>query len=599
MNLSQHCFHKTRTNTIMVSLLIAPIMLVINLLPFSTQFIDQHIQNTQAEGPEQDYWLGEFTRLEAMYRMTWYNNFVRFEETSLPQGDGALIGWIDGSYALPAYLDMYEWNGDKTYLERFIERSRQLLTYQWDANGDGLVGWPTSRYSTNYVANSRFEESGLNWIGIDADINLIKNADGDPVHLFRVWGPGCSMVIPGVNNGAYHLQLRSEESVSQVLSALPIRAKFNLRMNAKIPPDMHLNIRLKQAHDGYEDRVLDRNATRDELRGPQDWQLFSSVVEIIPGSIVTLTLGAYSDSSISTAILIDNVVLSPFEEYLAEEFALAGNLARFAVIVEKNPNLTQYSSIAEQFATQAADIAEKWQPYWRWIDQTQGVYVAPYDDSLPAFRGRTLPYNMMSLAGSAQAWLGQLPYMNDAPKYQSQAKALANTLHSALRPNPDRPDALLWNYNDSLLPTDPAPNDPPSPNVEDISHAGPSASFMGQMRRLGEVFTDEDIAGVAETLAHVVWNQSETMPVFLRHLDGRDGPISPRLGMPYYRHLDLVGSPDLQQAVTFAWQNAQTYLACHVQERTSLTGRNLSVPALMLLRTESDHWTFFLPLVEQ
>jgi hypothetical protein len=558
-------------------------------------FLDTQLLSANPYSPETDYWYGEFTRLEAAYRQTWQQNLVRFEESAYPQGDGALIGWVDGSYALPAYLDMYDWGKDRLYLDRFVVRAKQLLTYLWDANGDGMAGWPTSRYSTNYINNGGFEANTTQWNGMSESENLVRSADGGPGYLFDISGIGCDEVLAGAFHGEWNLALDATSVVTQSIAQLPSRSLYGLRMDVKIPAGLQLAVELYEPDDDSQTAVLSRQISTSELRGPQGWQQFSTVVEVNSSSTITFVLRSIGTQTESDKIIVDNVVLSPFEEYLAEEMTMAGVLARFAAVVGANAELGEYATLAESFSTVAEKTINKWQPYWHWVDEERGAYIAPDDDSLPGFQGRSLPYNMMSLAGTAHLWLSQSPYAENPTIHSKYALALARTLQHAIRVNPEYAGSLIWNYSDPILPADPQ-----TPGgIEDISHAGPSAAFIGQLIRSGHVFTETEGTGIAQTFSQVVWNGNQAQPLFSRFLDGGGGPIPLTLGMPYYRHMEVSNSHELRSAVSSAWNHAQTYLGCHVQHRTSLTGRNLSVPALMLLTKPVDTSRYFLPLVTQ
>lgn len=89
------------------------------------------------------YWLNEFARLESLYGAQWEITTAPCIE--LPLRNGSVLTWRDARNALPAYLDMYLWSGDPVYLDRFVERAHQILSYRQDIDGDGLLGWPGGR----------------------------------------------------------------------------------------------------------------------------------------------------------------------------------------------------------------------------------------------------------------------------------------------------------------------------------------------------------------------------------------------------------------------------------------------------------------------
>lgn len=91
---------------------------------------------------------------EAKYRATWTMDPVPFYGgVTIPANDGALLNWIDGVYALPSYLDMYEVTKSTTWTDRFVQRANQIVGYASFTSGH--YGWPSTRYdngvSTEYI----------------------------------------------------------------------------------------------------------------------------------------------------------------------------------------------------------------------------------------------------------------------------------------------------------------------------------------------------------------------------------------------------------------------------------------------------------------
>lgn len=99
--------------------------------------------STAATDPVFDatFWQNEYTRLEAIYRSQWHMDALSCMR--LPQRDGNTLLWSNANQALPSYLTMYQWSGDRSYLDRFVERADQIVSYAYDHDGDGIPGWPT------------------------------------------------------------------------------------------------------------------------------------------------------------------------------------------------------------------------------------------------------------------------------------------------------------------------------------------------------------------------------------------------------------------------------------------------------------------------
>lgn len=88
-----------------------------------------------------DYWLNEYTKLEEDNRSKW--DWLTSECIAYGMRDGSTLLWRDALQVLPSYLYMYQWSYDPIYLDRFVERADQIISYSVDIDGDGYVGWPT------------------------------------------------------------------------------------------------------------------------------------------------------------------------------------------------------------------------------------------------------------------------------------------------------------------------------------------------------------------------------------------------------------------------------------------------------------------------
>lgn len=88
----------------------------------------------QTPTTDTDYWLAEYARLEASYRAQW--DLLELPCLRYPTRDGTALMWGNAMYALPSYLWMYEWGMDTVWLDRFVERADQIISYAVD-------GWPS------------------------------------------------------------------------------------------------------------------------------------------------------------------------------------------------------------------------------------------------------------------------------------------------------------------------------------------------------------------------------------------------------------------------------------------------------------------------
>lgn len=90
------------------------------------------------------YWFNEFSHLDTAYRQQWH--LETLDCYSQPLRDGTTLAWRDMQYALPSYIDMYQWSGDPAWLGVFAERARQVIGYAVYRNG--YPSWPSVRDRT-------------------------------------------------------------------------------------------------------------------------------------------------------------------------------------------------------------------------------------------------------------------------------------------------------------------------------------------------------------------------------------------------------------------------------------------------------------------
>lgn len=112
-----------------------------------------HYHNANADSHmDATYWLNEFNRLETIYRSQW--DLESSPCVIWPLRDAGVLTWRDSMQALPAYLDMYKWSGQLVYLDLFVARADQIVSYAVDLDSDGYPGWQTIRPGAN--ANGEF-----------------------------------------------------------------------------------------------------------------------------------------------------------------------------------------------------------------------------------------------------------------------------------------------------------------------------------------------------------------------------------------------------------------------------------------------------------
>jgi hypothetical protein len=224
------------------------------------------------------------------------------------------------------------------------------------------------------------------------------------------------------------------------------------------------------------------------------------------------------------------------------DMAIGAVLLRFANIAS---GVYSLRAKAEEYRKLGKAIADQWAKAWMWCDDYRGVFTKS---------GRSLPNNILGVCGLF-CYEGR-----DAVRTQ----ALANTLRGVLRPHPTIGGAVVWNYADKILDSDPVPA---NLRIDDINHAGSLISFAA-------VAMIDVVPKLCKTIESV-WNGNEDTPSFLWRLDGTETVTAPNL--PFYRHMELGDS--IYLAVQTQWSKLVNY-----QDTVNRPGTYMSIPALALLR---------------
>jgi hypothetical protein len=230
------------------------------------------------------------------------------------------------------------------------------------------------------------------------------------------------------------------------------------------------------------------------------------------------------------------------EELSFHQMAICGTLMRFANLVAGMPG---YAASAALFRSVSEQVRARWESDWRWIDGQAGICVQ---------RGRTLPNNCLGLAGIFLWELGD-----------PRAQAIAEALRRVMRPHPTVQGAVIWDYANRMLASDPQIL---NARVDDANHAGSVASFA--------VLAMQDLLEAMRKTCLALWNGNPAQPVFKWRLDGT-GDL-PEDALPFYRHMEL--GPVLYPAIEAQWRHLVSY-----DHTVSMPGTYLSIPSLVL-----RHW---------
>ncbi|MDF2657694.1 MAG: hypothetical protein K0Q94_485 [Paenibacillus sp.] len=106
-----------------------------------------------------------------------YNNGIA--SSMFDKGPGNSNYGMAGSYSwsetyfLESYMNMYESNGDKFWLDKVAEHGNRLMANAFSINGSSNLGWPEAKYSHLQLKNPSFSVSGA----LSGSAELIANGD--------------------------------------------------------------------------------------------------------------------------------------------------------------------------------------------------------------------------------------------------------------------------------------------------------------------------------------------------------------------------------------------------------------------------------------
>ena len=201
-------------------------------------------------------------------------------------------------------------------------------------------------------------------------------------------------------------------------------------------------------------------------------------------------------------------------------FLIAGVLARTAAIIETHP------AFAAAYGAQAAQLEAfvNQSVFQYWFDKVNGVYADPASP----YPAGDIPWCSVALGGWGQyayfpqqpmhlgilsAWMYQA---TQAPLYLDAATRLAEefkTNHLVLVNGDYQWDLGQYTFEGGN-----------EEGCQDTSHANRIPMMMQAMYENGIVFTAADMQALAGTLLNVIWNGSDTNPMFSNYIDGSDKP---------------------------------------------------------------------------
>ncbi len=199
--------------------------------------------------------------------------------------------------------------------------------------------------------------------------------------------------------------------------------------------------------------------------------------------------------------------------------------AVFIEAVKTRPELQErFGADAEKFlAFINKHVFEKNEQDWLEMGESGGGYRFE-PRTTDRYPNRIMPHNQF--AALARAWLVLKDLEGAHPLMAERAEQMVRYFYSHLELDEEN-DAYRWHYWDWT-----EYGQPGNSGYEDTSHAGLTMSLAVVAARRGVIFTDQDMARIANTWLKLMWNQDEENPMMAAAVDGREphkfSPLSSR-----------------------------------------------------------------------
>ena len=214
-----------------------------------------------------------------------------------------------------------------------------------------------------------------------------------------------------------------------------------------------------------------------------------------------------------------------YTEWFSDDGLIISPIAAFVELVWQDPALhPAYKSRADEYlrAVEEEVIAKwraNWEPHPGWTEEDNSRFGENGGYHLYEWSGwRNQPLNMFLSFTDALVTLSRLsasphytPHGEDlGPFYAEQSEQMLRFFHDQLQYDAQA-DAYIWKYG---------PNSAWPDLMEDVGHGFIDIQAALQGVRSGLSFTERDLARMANTFVHKVWNGSLEEPAFAYYVDG-------------------------------------------------------------------------------
>ncbi|WP_157248616.1 hypothetical protein [Nonomuraea typhae] len=437
----------------------------------------------------EDVWLTKYQALEAQIGGSSYRN-----------PDSATLAWGE-SYIMRSYLDVYQATGDTAWLDKLVTHADTVIANADDVDGDGFLGWSTSRYSPVELANPGFESAASGDATLPASWTRFQDT-GSHVHRTtdRKEGAQAVRVISD--------QAKWKKLYQNVNSAYEGGSAYVLRGWGKKSGSVTGRIVLRNGSATV--CALDYTSTA--------WEFKQVECKLPAGGAPLRVWLEHASYTVAGSASFDEVKLSGRFPYMVHDAMIGIPVAEFVRLVAQTPALSGYSAKAATYrGFLETEIVPRWEQSGYLGNTWNGTtWQEPPDvDTFSHTRvSSDLPFNQA--LGFANL-LTVLHGVNGDAAYLQKANSTAQW---AKRNLVNSGGAYIWNYASYTT------------TKEDLSHANVDLSAFLESYRRGQVFTAADMTAFKNTLKTKMWNGSATAPVFSQYVNGT-GTAN---GADYYLH---------------------------------------------------------------
>ena len=431
-----------------------------------------------------------------------------FATTKSPYGyavsaNSSTLSWA-ASYMLEAYVHMYEATSDAKYLKSLGDQFRQSVKTLRDDLGNGSIGWDCPNYSVEKIGSGKDNVNTTFETTLGSVWTLAPGSTADNVQITTSGYSGKGLLVVG--------SAGSPQGAQTTIRNYAGGYSYSFRFMLKTATEESAKITLVDSVTGTPVSTLE-GETVYRPGTNSTWKSFE-VRYILPktGNPLTLTLG--SDLGM---VYFDTTNFGEAAQFVIHESMVCAPAAEFIRFVKKNPTLaamqfdatSTFNDVADEFLPVIEQIVHKWDPQWRDVDATRGLYIWPMDESGSA--GNPLPHNQYIKMASVLLPLydvtGNAEYLRKATNMFGFFKSKMQLI--------DRNGVKFyyWHYYDRAFPTDTG-----SEGVEDTSHGAIDLEAAITAYQYGIVFDEQDMQYLAETFRQALWNGNVNDPVLYSNL---------------------------------------------------------------------------------